>query len=104
MSIGTNIKHFRKINKWNQKELGERIGVSNKTVSSWEIDRTEPSMEYFDKLCAAFSCTRSQLINGYADDKVPAMAEDAVMLLDLYNRATPEQRKAVIALLQSFSV
>lgn len=104
MSIGSNIKHFRKLNGWNQKELGEKIGVSNKTISSWEIDRTEPNMEYFDKLCVIFSCSRNQLVNGFEFeyDYAVEIADGAVEIVDLYSRATPPQRKAVIALLRSF--
>ena len=102
MSIGSNLKHYRKMCGFNQKELGSRIGVSDRTISSWEIDRTEPNMECIDKLCNVLSCTRNELISGH--DDIPKMADDVMELIDLYNRATPEQRKAVIALLRSFSV
>lgn len=102
MNVGSNIKHFRKINNLSQKELGDKIGVSNKTICSWEINRTEPDMEHFDMLCKIFGCSRNQLISGNDINDIPRMAPDAIIMLDLYNRATEEQRKAVLNLLQTF--
>ena len=36
MSIGENIKKWRELRNLKQSELAELIGVSDKTVSSWE--------------------------------------------------------------------
>lgn len=101
MNVGTNIKYFRRLNSLSQKELGEKVGVSNKTICSWEINRTEPDMEHFDLLCKALGCSRNQLITGSTTNDIPPMAPDAIVMLDLYNRANEEQRKAVLNLLRS---
>lgn len=37
MSVGKNIRKFRKLNKLTQEELANKLGVSDKTISSWEI-------------------------------------------------------------------
>lgn len=100
MDVGANIKHYRKLNNLNQQELGERIGVSNKTISSWEINRTEPRMEHFDAMCKVFGCSRSQLVSGAND--IPKMSPDIAEIIDLCNRVTQEQRDAVKVLLRSF--
>ena len=38
MSIGNNIKKWREIRNLKQSDLAELVGVSDKTVSSWEIN------------------------------------------------------------------
>ena len=38
MSIGTNIKIFRKNNGYTQRELAERVGVSTQAISKWETE------------------------------------------------------------------
>lgn len=45
LSIDGMIKKYRKLNNLTQKELGARIGVSDKTISSWENNRTAPDLE-----------------------------------------------------------
>ena len=42
--FGTVVKQLREKRGMDQKELGEIVGVSDKTVSSWEINRTEPKI------------------------------------------------------------
>lgn len=103
MTIGDNIKYFRKQSNLTQVELAEKIGVSNRTVCSWEINRTEPDMDSVDKICTVLGCTRNNLVSGPDNSYIiPDMAPDIALLIDLYNRANPEQRQAVINLLRSF--
>ena len=62
MSIGSNIKLKREQKGINQNELAEIIGVSDKTVSSWEIDRTEPKMGMIEKVAKALGCKKTDII------------------------------------------
>ena len=50
MSYGDNIRKLRKVNHMNQTELGKLLNVSNKAISSWESDRTEPNMEMINAM------------------------------------------------------
>jgi DNA-binding XRE family transcriptional regulator len=61
-NIGKNIKKHRKMCGLTQSELAEHLGISNKTICSWEIDRTEPTMQYIDQMCHVFNCTRTELV------------------------------------------
>lgn len=65
MGIGENIKHFRKMRGLKQSELGEMLNVSGNTVSSWEVDRTEPNIGMIEKMCDIFQCSKSELLEGY---------------------------------------
>ena len=62
--IGKNIRIMRKARNMGQKELAEKLGISFKTVSSWEIGRTEPNIGTIEKLSEIFGCTKSELIDG----------------------------------------
>jgi len=62
MSIGNNIKLKREQKGLNQNELAEMIGVSDKTVSSWEINRTEPKMGMIEKVVKALGCKKTDII------------------------------------------
>lgn len=67
MSIGDNIKKWRELRNLKQSELAEMLGVSDKTVSSWEINRTEPKMGMFEKISSALNCKKTDII-GIEDD------------------------------------
>ena len=44
-----------------QEELADKINVSQKTISSWETGRSEPTMKELTRLCNLFDCTMSDL-------------------------------------------
>ena len=54
--ISENIKRVRTEKHMDQKDLADKLNVSNKTVSSWECGRTEPRMGMIEKLCQALGC------------------------------------------------
>lgn len=62
MSIGDNIKKWRELRNLKQSELAELVGVSDKTVSSWEINRTEPKMGMVEKISSALNCKKTDII------------------------------------------
>ena len=64
MSIGENIKKLRIQNKLTQAELGEKLFVSDKTISSWESNRTYPDIEALADLCGALNTNILFLTNG----------------------------------------
>lgn len=62
MSIGENIKKWRELRNLKQSELADLVDVSDKTVSSWEINRTEPKMGMIEKICKALNCKKTDII------------------------------------------
>lgn len=76
MKIGKNIKAIRVSQKMEQKELANRLHISNKTISSWECDRTEPNIGMFEKIAEALNVTKTELLEGK-----PKM-NDAIFSLD----------------------
>lgn len=71
MNIGYNIKIWREKRHLKQSELAEELGVSDKTVSSWEINRTEPKMGMIEKICAVLNCKKTDIIGWDSEDSAP---------------------------------
>lgn len=66
--IGKNIKKRRLAIGLSQNELGKKLGVRPQTISSWEVNRTEPSINDIEKLADIFECTKSEILGNYMDD------------------------------------
>ena len=62
--IGDRIKETRKEKKISQQELAERLFVSDKTVSSWEQNRTEPNLDMLVNISEVLGISVSHLIYG----------------------------------------
>lgn len=62
--FGYIIKNLREQHNLSQEELGNIVNVSDKTVSSWEINRTEPKMGIVQQLADYFNVTTDYLIKG----------------------------------------
>jgi len=50
MSIGKNIAKYRKALSLTQEELGERLGVTNQSVSKWELEVSMPDIMLLPKI------------------------------------------------------
>lgn len=64
MNIGMNIKTWRERNNLKQSDLGKLLNVSNKTISSWEKNRTEPNIGMIEEMCKIFKCQKTDIIDG----------------------------------------
>ena len=70
MHIGDRISKLRLSKKLSQEELAKKLFVSSKTISSWETNRTEPSLEIIVKLSEILDCSVIYLIYGEINMKV----------------------------------
>ena len=64
MNIGKRINYLRKKEKITQLDLANKLFVTDKTISSWESGRTEPSLEMLIKLSEILDCNVGYLIYG----------------------------------------
>ena len=64
MNIGKRLNSLRKKKNITQLELANKLFVTDKTISSWESDRTEPSLEMLVKLSEILDCSMGYLIYG----------------------------------------
>ena len=61
---GSTIRPLREKKGYTQKQLGEQIGVSDKTVSKWELCRGLPDISMLEPLAAALGVSVAELMTG----------------------------------------
>ena len=64
MNFGERVTTLRKHKKMTQQELADKLYVTDKTISSWEANRTEPNLEMIVLLSEVLECTTSYLLYG----------------------------------------
>lgn len=64
VKIGRFIAELRREKNLTQEELGERLGVTNKTVSRWENGNYMPNIEMLQLLSAEFGVSVNELLCG----------------------------------------
>ncbi|MCR5753188.1 MAG: helix-turn-helix domain-containing protein [Acetatifactor sp.] len=63
MSIGEFMQQLRKQKNLTQRELAERIGVSDKTISKWETGNSIPDTSMLMSLCSALDISVNELLS-----------------------------------------
>ncbi len=81
IKIGKFIAELRHENKITQEELGEKLGVTNKTISRWENGNYLPSVEMLQMLSSIFSVSINELLCGerITEDSYRQRAEDTIV-------------------------
>ena len=63
-TFGDKIRKLRKEKKMTQQKLGDMVGVSYRTIRSWEVEGRYPKQSsLYQKLADAFQCQVSYLMN-----------------------------------------
>ena len=77
-TIGKFISALRKANGMTQKELGEKLFVSDKTVSRWECDECTPELSLIPSIAEIFGITTDELLRGERNnpDREASVSED----------------------------
>lgn len=60
--LGTRIQELRSAFGWSQVELAKRLGVAKQTVSNWENENIQPSIEMLVRLARLFNVTTDYLL------------------------------------------
>ncbi len=77
MTIGKRIKLMREKRGWTQAELGEKLGLSDKAVSTWENDIKVPRMSTIQKIADLFRVTQGFLLG---EEQQSRSSEEAVKI------------------------
>lgn len=62
MTIGQNLRMLRKEQKLSQTQLAEKLGLSQDTVSLWELDKALPDVLSVIKLAKIFDVTTDEIL------------------------------------------
>lgn len=81
--IGSFIQLCRKEKGMTQKDLADRIGVSDKTISKWENGNSVPDTEILTSLCQSLDISVNELLSGekLPVETYPQRAEENMMNL-----------------------
>lgn len=90
--IGVFIAQQRKEKQMTQKQLGEVLGISDKTVSKWETGHGLPDISMIMPLCEILDINVNELLSGehLTQDTYPEKAEENIMNL---MKDSEEQKK-----------
>lgn len=96
------IKEMRKKMHISQTALAEKLGVSLRTVGSWERCETIPDAEQIWNCAIALNCTPNDLLGWYDDHPedlprchAPTLTADEAEVLGNYRECTPEWKRTV---------
>ena len=64
VKMGSLLAELRKERNLTQAELGEKLGVTNKTISRWETGNYMPSVEMLEELSTMYGMTINELLSG----------------------------------------
>lgn len=108
MSFQVNIRKLREIRNLTQKEIGNIVGASEKTVSSWEREGKTPNMGKLGKIASYFGITVSALVeseqalaDALQDAELLAVARRNRELVLSYDDLPPEEQSAILTLVNS---
>ncbi len=73
--LGHRISELRLARNWSQVELGKRLGVAKQTVSNWENDNIQPSIEMLIHLSKLFGVTTDYLLGL---EKIPRISVEGL--------------------------
>ena len=93
-NVGEFIQLSRKAKGFTQKELAEKINVSDKTISKWENGNSLPDTAMLSSLCRVLDISVNELLSG---EKLPPKdyskkAEENIMNLLQIGRASCRER------------
>lgn len=80
--IGSFLAELRKQHNLTQEELGEQIGVTNKTISRWENGNYLPPVEMLQILSKFYDVSINEILSGerLSDEKFKEKAEENIVV------------------------
>lgn len=69
--LGDKIRQHRKRNHISQEELAEKLGVSRQSISLWENNQTQPTIENIVSLSKLLGVSTDELLSTAPDEKTP---------------------------------
>lgn len=81
MNIGENIKYIRKSKGLTQRELAEKIGVTDSAITRYEKGDREPNIETLNKIATALEVTINDLIKN--EEKASNKNSIGIRFLDM---------------------
>lgn len=102
VKMGKFLKELRKEKGLTQEQLGEKIGVTNKTVSRWENGNYMPPVECLEMLSDIYQISINEIVAGerVVEEKIKEIAEENIssVLKDLQKENQKFENRMIIIL------
>lgn len=97
IKIGRFIADERKRKEYTQKQLSERLGISDKTISKWERGNGFPEASLLLPLCAALEITVNELLSSerVSEEEYRRKAEEN--MVNLVKEAQESKKKIILS-------
>jgi transcriptional regulator with XRE-family HTH domain len=92
--LGQKIRDARQRSGFSQQQLANAIGVSDKTISAYEVGRVDPPLESLEKLSQATAHPIAYFIGDMASDieaKLDRIARELTDIRQTLQQNTPKQ-------------
>ncbi len=97
VQIGKFIAEMRKEKNLTQVELGDLLGVTNKTISRWENGNYMPDISIMQQICSVFNISINELISGKKlDDTEYKASADQNLISSLLELKNIRKQKRII--------
>lgn len=96
--FGEFVKNLREKEKMTQKELGEKLNVTDKAVSKWERGLSFPDIEILNSLSKTFDVTVQELLNGELQNNEKVQVEDTQKLVEEMKKSSRKKITLIIIL------
>ena len=99
--IGKFIATLRKENNLTQKELAEKLGITDRAISHWENGRCLPDVSLFEDLSNILNITVNELISGerISSDKLIKKSDENIINTLKVNKKKNKKTKLIIFIL-----
>lgn len=99
VKTGKFIKEARKLKCLTQRELAEKLNISDKTVSKWETGNGLPDVGLMLPLCGLLDISVNELLSGKRLDKNQYYKKAEENIMDLLKERAEAKKKIVISLI-----
>lgn len=109
MEFGERLKMIRRDLELSQRQLAKLSGVPQTSISTWELNKSVPSLDALYSLADALQCTVDYLIGREAEDGIINIkytgyipTDEEVEFLKRYKKLTPTQKQTVQSVISTF--
>lgn len=95
-SLGERIASLRKESKYSQSELAKKLGISQKVISDYELNRLRPHYENIIKLALIFEITTDELLGIKSIKHTPKKPNKKILRRMERIEALPESQQKFI--------
>ena len=94
---GRFIAEERKCKKYTQRELADRLGISDKTISKWERGNGFPEVSLLLPLCDELGITVNELLSGKRLQETDYKKKAEENMVDLVKEAQESKKKIILS-------